>query len=209
MPSPTAVEGRAACGPLAGTFALVACLLRGPHDLADEALRSLGAPIAVTDAAGARAEVVVPVVMAANVFADPWDGARDVEIVGVSGESASSSDRLDVENLQSNQPHAPGRRRRFYLAVLIGVAFLFPAIFVSWSPRYPNLRCCAMRRAAGPIRLRAASPDAPCSLPRSSTAGSGPSERSSIRRGACRHGIGGATSQAFERGPGSLRPQAR
>jgi hypothetical protein len=71
MPSPTAVEGRAACGPLAGTFALVACLLRGPHDLADEALRSLGAPIAVTDAAGARAEVVVPVVMAANVFADP------------------------------------------------------------------------------------------------------------------------------------------
>jgi hypothetical protein len=117
MPSPTAVEGRAACGPLAGTFALVACLLRGPHDLADEALRSLGAPIAVTDAAGARAEVVVPVVMAANVFADPWDGARDVEIVGVSGESASSSDRLDVENLQSNQPHARGRRRRFYLAV--------------------------------------------------------------------------------------------
>ena len=37
----------------------------------------------------------------------------------------------------------------------------------------------------------------------------GTSERSSIRRGACRHGIGGASSQAFERGPGSLRPQAR
>ena len=44
---------------LAGTFGLVACLLRGPHHLADEALRSLGAPIAVTDAAAARAEVVV------------------------------------------------------------------------------------------------------------------------------------------------------
>ena len=59
------------------------------------------------------------------------------------------------------------------------------------------------------MQFRCASPGAPCTLPRSSTAGWGPSERSSIRRGACRHRIGGAASQAFERGPASLRPQAR
>ena len=31
MPSPTAVEGRAACGPLAGTFALVALAFFAAH----------------------------------------------------------------------------------------------------------------------------------------------------------------------------------
>jgi hypothetical protein len=54
--------------------------------------------------------------MSWSVFADPQDGARDIEIVGVSNESASGPGWLDVENLQSNQTHAPGRRRRFYLA---------------------------------------------------------------------------------------------
>ena len=101
----------------------------------------------------------------------------------------------------------------FYLALLIGGLFLFSAIFVSCSPLYPNLRCSATRGArrctTWSIRVRPASPDAPCTLPRSSTAGLGPSVRSSIRRGACRHRIGGAASQALERGPGSLRPQAR
>src|ERR1700733_14719771 len=107
------------------------------------------------------------VVIAESALADHRDGAWRVENLGVSGESASRSNMPDVENLQSNQSHAPGRRRRFYLAVLIGVAVLFPAIFVSWSPRYPNLRCCAIRRArwstALLIHSLAASPDAPCS----------------------------------------------
>lgn len=35
----------------------------------------------------------------------------------------------------------------FYLALLIGVSFLFPAIFVSCSPKYPNSRCSAIRHA--------------------------------------------------------------
>src|ERR1700733_5577273 len=55
--------------------------------------------------------------MSWSVFADPRDGARDIEIVRVSGESASRWHWPDVENLQSNQIHAPRRRRRFYLAV--------------------------------------------------------------------------------------------
>ena len=47
------------------------------------------------------------------------------EIVRVSGESASRSDWLNVLKLQSNQPHAPCRRRRFYLA------------FRGWGPLWP------------------------------------------------------------------------
>ena len=59
---PSAAEGRAASSPAAlpEGLASVARLLRGPHDLADEALRSLGALVAVTDTARARAEVIVP-----------------------------------------------------------------------------------------------------------------------------------------------------
>ena len=59
---PSPAEGRAARGPAASPerLASVARLLRGPHHLADEALRSLGALVAVTDAAGARIEVIVP-----------------------------------------------------------------------------------------------------------------------------------------------------
>ena len=49
------------------------------------------------------------------------DGGLGVENLGVPGESASRSSMPEAENLQSNQSHAPGRRRRFYLAVLIGV----------------------------------------------------------------------------------------
>src|SRR5208337_1381837 len=56
-------------------------------------------------------------VMAESAFSDPEDGARRIEIVDVSGESASGSGGLDAENRQSDQPYAPGRRRRFYLAV--------------------------------------------------------------------------------------------
>src|SRR5208337_745724 len=59
---PSAAEGRAACSPAASPERLssVACFLRSPHDLANEALRSLGAPVAMMDAAGAWIEVVVP-----------------------------------------------------------------------------------------------------------------------------------------------------
>jgi hypothetical protein len=41
-------------------LASVARFLRGPHHLADEALRSLSAVVAVTDAARARIEVIAP-----------------------------------------------------------------------------------------------------------------------------------------------------
>jgi len=59
---PSTAEGRASCGAAASLerLASVARFLRGPHHLANEALRSLGALVAVTDAAGARIEVIVP-----------------------------------------------------------------------------------------------------------------------------------------------------
>ena len=59
---PSAAEGRTACSPAASPerLASVARFLRGPHHLANEALRSLGALVAVMDAAGARIEVIVP-----------------------------------------------------------------------------------------------------------------------------------------------------
>ena len=59
---PSAAEGRTSCSPAASPerLASVARFLRGPHHLANEALRSLGALVAVMDAAGARIEVIVP-----------------------------------------------------------------------------------------------------------------------------------------------------
>jgi hypothetical protein len=59
---PSAAEGRASGSPAASPerLASVARFLRGPHHLANEALRSLGALVAVTDAAGARVEVIAP-----------------------------------------------------------------------------------------------------------------------------------------------------
>ena len=58
----SAAEGRAASSiaALPEGPASVARLLRGPHDLAREGLWSPNAPVAVTDAAGTRVEVVVP-----------------------------------------------------------------------------------------------------------------------------------------------------
>jgi hypothetical protein len=98
-----------------------------------EALRSLGDLVAVTDAARRGLKSSSCIVMAGSVFADSRDGARGFEIVRVSGESASRSDWLNVLKLQSNQPHAPCRRRRFYLA--------FPGWGPGGQPRsIPNLR---------------------------------------------------------------------
>ncbi len=57
------------------------------------------------------------VVIAESALADHRDGAWRIENLGVSRVSASRSSMPDAENLQSNQSHAPGRRRRFYLAV--------------------------------------------------------------------------------------------
>jgi hypothetical protein len=63
--------------------------------------------------------------MTGSALTEAMDGARSFEIVPVSCKSASGSHGPDGENLLSDQPHAPGRRRRFYLAVVIGPAFPF------------------------------------------------------------------------------------
>src|SRR5277367_3948119 len=57
------------------------------------------------------------VVIAGSGSAGPTAGAWGIEIVDAPGKSAGRPGGPDAENLQSNQPHAPGRRRRFYLAV--------------------------------------------------------------------------------------------
>ena len=57
------------------------------------------------------------VVMTGSRLAEAMDGGRRVEIVSVSCSSASGPRGLDGQNLQSDQPLAPSRRRRFYLAV--------------------------------------------------------------------------------------------
>ncbi len=59
--SPSAANGRAAYSTAASPEGLASVArLRSPHHLADEGLRWPGAPVAVTDPARARAEVVVP-----------------------------------------------------------------------------------------------------------------------------------------------------
>jgi hypothetical protein len=45
------------------------------------------------------------------------DGARGVEFFQVSGVSAGKVGARHVEKAQQNQPHAPDRRRRFFLAI--------------------------------------------------------------------------------------------
>ena len=117
---PSAAEGRAAGGPAASPerLASVARLLRGPHHLADEALRSLGALVAVMDAAGARIEVIVPRGHGSRASSPiPGMALGALKSLAFLAKAPAGPDGSDAENLQSNQPHAPGRRRRFYLAV--------------------------------------------------------------------------------------------
>ena len=54
------------------------------------------------------------------------DGRRSAEFVGISGESASRATSGDAGKSEPNQPHAPGRRRRFSLAVRGSVILLHP-----------------------------------------------------------------------------------
>ena len=56
-------------------------------------------------------------VMARAVLAEPEDGARSFDLLGILTENASTVAWPAGENPQSNQQHAPRRRRRFYLAV--------------------------------------------------------------------------------------------
>ncbi len=96
------------------------CLLRGPHHLADEALRTLGALVAVADAAGPDMEFVVarrhgwpaPRNMAG-------DGARIVEIVDICGKSASKRDALDVPKISNPTNH---------MRPTDGGAFILPSV---------------------------------------------------------------------------------
>ena len=132
----------------------VAGLLRGPHHLADEGLRTLGALVAVADAAGPDMEVVVaraswlhaPREMAAMAL-----GA--LKSLDIYGKSASRRGSPMCRKIQPNQPLAPDRRRRFYLAVRWSG---------SWAPtfRHSNVRhsppACDQARPASwlPISMR-------------------------------------------------------
>src|SRR5579863_3447044 len=57
------------------------------------------------------------VVMASRASENGGDGARIVEIVDIYGKSASRRGSPICRKIQPNQPLAPDRRRRFYLAV--------------------------------------------------------------------------------------------
>jgi hypothetical protein len=56
----------------------------------------------------------------AGIFCKVWaDGGRIVEMLDVLGKTYGKGVSEEARNLKTPQPHAPGRRRRFYLAVLI------------------------------------------------------------------------------------------
>jgi hypothetical protein len=76
------------------------------------------------------------------------DGGLAIENLEESGGTASQRFAPNAKNPQANQLFALARWPRFYLAVLIGVAVLFAAIFLSCWLEYPNLRGRARRRAA-------------------------------------------------------------
>ena len=119
--SPPAFRGRGSSRPpalpLARSPVSVARLLRGPHHFADGALRSPGAPVAVTNAAGTRTAVIITrVIMALGAFAIPGM-ALEALISFLFPTKAPVCGGPDAENLQSDQPHAPGRSRRFSVAV--------------------------------------------------------------------------------------------
>ena len=131
------------------------------------------------------------------------------------GRQLSASRRQSPQSSQVSARAQENRRPKplFYLALLIGLLSFFfgMTVFLSlmvasvlrWTSRRENRRF-----EVGSVFLER-SRGAPCTLPGSSTAGLGPSERSSSRRGTCCYRTRGASSQAFRRGPGLLRPQAR
>jgi hypothetical protein len=73
------------------------------------------------------------VVMAARASQNGGDGARIVEIVDLYGNSASRRGSPMCRKIQPNQPLAPNRRRRFYLAVRWSCS-------CAPTPRYPKIR---------------------------------------------------------------------
>ncbi len=115
-----AAEARAMCPARPATEALadVSGLLGGPHDLADERVRPAAVAAAVTNAAEPDAEVVVTSAHGRSPVRQNGDGAERAEMLGVSLGSASRVVRRDGKIPQSDQPPAPGRRRRFSLAVV-------------------------------------------------------------------------------------------
>jgi hypothetical protein len=97
----------------------VPCLLGGPHDFANEGARL--APCAALIANAAELDLdVIALAQGCSPRRQFGDGSDRVEMVGVSIGSASRRVPTDGKNALSDQPLAPSRRRRFYLAVLIG-----------------------------------------------------------------------------------------
>ena len=117
---PSAAEGRTSGGAaaslerLASVAAFFAARITSPRS-SSVAWR----PGCRDGCAEARIKSSSRVVIAESALADHRDGAWRIENLGVSGESASRSSMPDAENLQSNQPHAPGRKRPFILPSMV------------------------------------------------------------------------------------------
>src|SRR5258706_75694 len=90
----------------------------GLHDLANERVRPVAVAAAVTNAAEPDAKLVVTSAHGGSPVRQNGDGAERAEMLGVSLGSASRVVRRDGKIPQSDQPPAPGRRRRFSLAVV-------------------------------------------------------------------------------------------
>ena len=117
--APAAAEPRAAAAlARAEAVADMPGLLRGPHHLADEGLRALAAAVAVLDAPGPDAQVVV----ARRHEPEPRRESRATALGALKSlqlfaESASSGCWWRWRIPQSSQPHAPRRGPAFSLAV--------------------------------------------------------------------------------------------
>jgi hypothetical protein len=62
-------------------------------------------------------------------------GWRIVEVLDVLSKTYGKAILMEFKKLKPPQPHAPGRRRRFYLAVLIG------RVFCNFLPIVDDLLC--------------------------------------------------------------------
>src|ERR1700680_2225381 len=94
----------------------------GPHDLANEGVRLAAAAPAISNAAKLDAEIIVTRAQGCPPLRKFDDGGERVEMFGVLIGSAGRGVRRVGKIASSDQPLAPVRRRRFYLAIARSVA---------------------------------------------------------------------------------------
>jgi hypothetical protein len=104
-------------GRAAGAGADVSSFPGGSHNLANEGVRLAPGATSIANTAKLDTDVVVVHAQGCSPLRQCGDGGRRIEIVGGSIGSAGTGVQRDRKIACCDQPLAPRRRRRFYLAI--------------------------------------------------------------------------------------------